>query len=152
MTVVQIPAIAIPNLLYEYADAIDGGDFAKAAGLFKHGWILSQGRRVRGNDAIIALWRSWVRVHPDGTPRTRHLVTNPVINLADDETTASCRSQWTILQATDTLPLQPIASGRYEDRMAVIAGEWRFVERCYVAPDLVGDMSSHLSRPISEDT
>ena len=147
----QTPAIAIPNLLYEYADAIDGGDFAKAAELFQHGAIVTQGKRVHGSEAIIALWRSWVRVHPDGTPRTRHLVTNPVIDLADDATTATCRSQWTILQATDTLPLQPIASGRYEDRMAVIAGEWRFVERRYVAPDLVGDMSSHLSRPISED-
>ena len=44
-------------------------------------------------------------------PRTRHLVLNPIVALAA-ERTATARSTFCVVQATDTVPLQPIVVGR----------------------------------------
>lgn len=141
------PALEIPNLLYRYADAIDAGRFDEAASLFDHGAVLVQGRRIEGREVIAAMWRRWVRRYPDGTPRTRHLVTNPLIELSEDGLAARCRSQWTLLQATDNLPLQVVATGRYDDRFALLDGRWHFTERRYAGIDLNGDTSAHLLQP-----
>ena len=142
------PALEIPNLLYRYADAIDAGRFEEAAALFDHGAVVVQGQRIEGREAIASMWRRWVRLHPDNTPRTRHLVTIPLIELSDDGLTARCRSQWTLLQATDTLPLQVVATGRYDDHLALLDGRWYFSERRYAGVDLSGDMSAHLLQPV----
>ena len=141
-------ALEIPNLLYRYADAIDAGRFDDAAALFDQGAVLVQGQRIQGREAIAAMWRRWVRLYPDGTPRTRHLVTNPQIELSDDGLTARCRSQWTLLQAADNLPLQVVATGRYDDRFALLEGRWHFTERRYAGMDLMGDVSAHLLRNV----
>ncbi|MCY1459320.1 hypothetical protein D9M71_767860 [compost metagenome] len=55
------------------------------------------------------------------------------------------RSCYTVLQATDTLPLQPIASGRYFDEFERMDGVWRFSFRDYSHLDMMGDLSAHLS-------
>jgi 3-phenylpropionate/cinnamic acid dioxygenase small subunit len=142
------PALEIPNLLYRYADAIDAGRFEEAAALFDHGAVVVQGQRIEGREAIASMWRRWVRLYPDNTPRTRHLVTNPLIELADDSLTARCRSQWTLLQATDALPLQVVATGRYYDCFVYLDGSWHFTERRYAGVDLSGDMSAHLLQSV----
>lgn len=142
--------IAIPNLLYTYADLIDAADFAGAARLFRHGAVVAGGQRVVDDDAIIALWRDWVRLY-DGSPRTRHVITNPIISLAEDGESATCRSQWIVLQAVDGFPLQVVATGRYHDRFRRIDGEWQFVERDFAGVDLTGDVSAHLVRPLGEN-
>jgi 3-phenylpropionate/cinnamic acid dioxygenase small subunit len=142
------PALDIPNLLYRYADAIDAGRFDEAAALFDHGAVVVQGQRIEGREAIASMWRRWVRLYPDNTPRTRHLVTNPLIELADDSLTARCRSQWTLLQATDALPLQVVATGRYYDCFVYLDGRWHFTERRYAGVDLSGDMSAHLLQSV----
>jgi hypothetical protein len=56
---------------------------------------------------------------------------------------AVSRSYFTALQALPDLALQPIVSGRYQDRFERRDGQWRFVER-RVRTDLVGDVSFHL--------
>ena len=61
---------------------------------------------------------------------------------------ATGRSCFTVMQATAELPLQIIASGRYQDRFARIDGEWCFVERDYRQLDFIGDLSRHLRIPI----
>ena len=81
-------------------------------------------------------------IHEDGTPRTRHLVTNVEIELDGDR--ASARSSVTVLQQTEVLPLQAIATGRYLDRFERVGGEWRFAERL-VTGFLLGDRSQHVS-------
>lgn len=143
-------AIAIPNLLYLYAELIDAADFAAAARLFRHGGVVAGGQRIEGEDAIAAMWRGWMRVHADGTPRTRHLITNPIIQLADDGESAACRSQWTVLQAAEGFPLQAVATGRYHDRFRRIDGIWCFVERDYAQVDLTGDLSAHLLKTLKD--
>ena len=141
-------AIEIPNLLYRYADAIDAGQFDDAAVLFDHGAVLAGGKRIEGRQALAELWRSWIRLYPDGTPSTRHLVTNPMLEIAEDGSSARCRSQWTLLQATTQFPLQVVATGRYDDRFARIAGRWCFTERIYAGVDLAGDTSAHMLLPL----
>ena len=143
------PAIAIPNLLYRYAMLFDDGDLTGAAALFDHGHIVAGEHRLAGAADIVAMWQGWVQLY-DGRPRTRHITTNPIIDLANDGLSARCQSQWTVIQAAPGLPLQVVASGRYDDRFAVIDGLWQFTERHYVGTDLVGDTSAHLIRQLAE--
>lgn len=142
------PAIEIPNLLYTYADLFDAGDFAGAAGLFDYGALLAGETEIRGREAIVAMWKQTVHLYADGTPRTRHLTTNPRIQLSQDGMSGQCWSQWTVLQATDALPLQIVATGRYHDRLSIIDGVWRFLERHYLKIDFTGDVSAHLQMPL----
>lgn len=142
-------ALDIQNLLYRYADAIDAGRFDDAAALFDHGGVCVGGKRIEGREAIVKLWQSWIRLYADGTPRTRHLVTNPLIELADDGSSARCHSQWTLLQAVTNFPLQVVATGRYDDRFTRIAGQWWFTERTYAGVELAGDTSAHMLLPLS---
>ena len=143
-------AIAIPNLLYTYAELFDAGDFHGAARLFSQGALIIGGQRIAGEDTIAELWRGWVHLYAGGTPSTRHLTTNPIITLAADGNTASCRSQWTVLQATETYALQIVATGRYEDKFHYIDGEWRFTERLYARVDFTGDTSAHLKKQLTD--
>ena len=137
------PAIAIPNLLYRYALHFDDGDLVAAARLFDHGAVVVGGQRIAGAPQIVAMWQQWVRLY-DGKPHTRHLINNPIIELGDDGQRATCLSQWTVIQAAPDYPLQLVASGRYQDRFAVIDDDWRFTERVYQRADLVGDTRAHL--------
>ncbi|WP_343035018.1 nuclear transport factor 2 family protein [Aromatoleum diolicum] len=58
--------------------------------------------------------------------------------------TATARSCYTVVQATDGFPPQIIATGRYHDRFARIDGEWHFTWRDYTLLDFTGDLSRHL--------
>ena len=136
------PAIAIPNLLYTYAMRFDDGDFDGAAALFDRGCVVASGHRIAGRAAILAMWQQWVKTY-DGKPLTRHITTNPIIELAPDGQTATCQSQWTVLQAAPGYPLQVVASGRYSDTLARDGADWHFTEREYRQTDLVGDSSAH---------
>ncbi|TAM33566.1 MAG: nuclear transport factor 2 family protein [Rhodanobacter sp.] len=140
--------VEIYNLLYRYVDAIDTARFDDAAMLFDHGAVVAGGKRIEGRQAIAALWRSWVRLYPDGMPHTRHLVTNPLVELDNDGARARCHSQWTLLQATTAFPLQVVATGRYDDRFIRVDGHWHFAERIYLGVDLVGDTSAHMLLPL----
>ncbi len=136
--------IAIPQLLYRYAELIDAGDLIGAAGLFDHARIvLAQGFET-DSAGLLAIWRGRVVIHPGGTPRTRHLVTNPIVEVNETAGTATCRSCYTVLQQTETLPLQVIASGRYFDTFERVRGQWRFTSRDYSHFDMRGDLSQHL--------
>jgi hypothetical protein len=97
---------------------------------------------------IEELLRDNVIVYDDGTPRTKHVTTNIAIEVDEEAGTAVSRSYFTALQALPDLALQPIVSGRYEDRFEHRDGQWRFAER-RVLTDLVGDVSRHLRRSIA---
>ncbi|WP_438985489.1 nuclear transport factor 2 family protein [Aequoribacter sp.] len=139
------PAIEIPNVLYRYGMCIDEAKFAEAAALFRHGHIALGGDvQISDPDKIEALWRSMVKTYDCGTSRTRHIITNPIIELADDALSAVVHSCWTVIQQTADFPLQMVASGRYRDEFHVIDGQWWFKEKAYLGIDLQGDMSAHL--------
>jgi 3-phenylpropionate/cinnamic acid dioxygenase small subunit len=82
--------------------------------------------------------------HSDGTPRTKHVVTNPIIEVDEGQGTATCRSNYVVFQQTDTLPFQAIVAGRYRDKFVRSGEDWHFTERDYSLVDMVGDISQHL--------
>ena len=138
--------VAICNLLYRYAEIMDSGDFAAAAELFRHArLVLDPTNDVSvGAEGILRVWTDMVIRYPDGTPRTKHVTTNPIVDVDEEAGTATCRSSYTVFQQTDTLPLQPIIAGRYHDRFERVDGTWRFCARDYSLVDMVGDVSHHL--------
>jgi 3-phenylpropionate/cinnamic acid dioxygenase small subunit len=134
--------IAIPNLLYTYAMRFDDGDFEGAAALFDRGCVIAGGQRITGRAGILSMWQQWVKTY-DGKPLTRHITTNPIIDLAPDGLSATCQSQWTVLQAAPGYPLQIVATGRYRDTLACDGDGWHFTAREYLQTDLVGDSRAH---------
>ena len=138
----------IENLLYTYAERIDAGDFEGVAELFAHGRILVSPdarpeQAVVGRDAVLKLYRATTRLYPDGTPHTKHVTSNVIVEVADGAQIASARSYFTVLQRLDDFPLQPIIAGRYRDTFQRIDGRWWFDTRS-MRIDLVGDLSRHL--------
>jgi len=143
-------ATLITNLLYRYAELMDAGDLEAVAALFAHARIkLGSGETVEGSAPMLELWRTHVRIHPCGTPRTKHVITNPIVDIDEDAGTATCRSYYTVIQATADLSLQAICAGRYHDTFACMDGEWRFTGRDYSMLDLIGDLGQHLLVPVT---
>ncbi len=139
-------AVEITNLLYRYAELIDAGDLTGAAALFTHAKIKMAGsEQPQDNQAVLAVWRNYMRIYPCGTPRTKHVITNPIVEIDEAAGRATCRSYYTVLQATDDLPLQAVAAGRYHDAFERVDGAWRFSYRDYSLLDLKGDLSGHLN-------
>ena len=92
------------------------------------------------------MYRNTVITYDDGTPRTRHITANPIIETEGD--TATVRSVYIVLQQAPDSPMQAIITGRYHDTLRRIDGRWRFVERRFLV-DLVGDLSRHLRFDLS---
>src|SRR3546814_4825472 len=65
---------------------------------------------------LLELWRKKIILYEDGTPRTKHLVTNPIIEIDPNGRTATAKSYYTVVQTIFTLPPQIIVMGRYDDR------------------------------------
>ena len=137
---------AITSLMYRYAELIDAADFDAIAALFADAVLTNEGvpGEVAGGEAIAKLYRRSNRVHPDGTLRTRHVTTNVLVDIDEGANTAAARSAFVVLQQTDSLPLQPIATGRYRDRFARTAGTWHFAQR-HIIVDHIGDVREHLA-------
>jgi 3-phenylpropionate/cinnamic acid dioxygenase small subunit len=139
---------AIHSLLVRYAEHVDAGRFVEVGELFAHATF-----RIEHADGVsvshyrgaaeVRAFCEQTRLFPDGTPRTRHLVTNVAIDVADDRDHATARSYATVVQQADELPLQPIATGRYADRFERAGGTWRFAHRL-VTGFLLGDRSQHV--------
>ncbi len=85
------------------------------------------------------MYTATTRKYPDGTPRTKHVMTNPIVEVDEDAGTGTARSYFTVLQQVDDLPLQPVIAGRYRDEFERADGEWRFTHRHMIC-DLFGDL------------
>jgi ketosteroid isomerase-like protein len=140
---------SIENLLYTYAERIDAGDLEGVADLFAHGQITAQAdtttaQRFEGRDEVLGMYQAATRLYEDnGTPHTKHVTTNAIIDVDERAGTAAARSYYTVFQQTDALPLQPIIAGRYHDTFKRIDDAWWFDTRTMFV-DLVGDLSHHL--------
>lgn len=139
----------IENLLYTYAERIDRGDLDGVAELFTHATIFGQENgppetQFVGVEGARRMYGMSTRLYDDdGTPKTKHITSNAIIEVDDAGGTATCRSYYCVVQATPALPLQPIIAGRYHDTFQVIDGEWWFATRTLFV-DLMGDLSQHL--------
>lgn len=137
---------AINRLLVTYAEHVDAGRFAEVGAMFEHATYRiehadsNQVSTFRGAAEVRAFCEQ-TRLHADGTPRTRHVITNVVIDVGDDHALARCYA--TVFQQVATSPLQPIASGRYVDTFERHRGTWRFTDRS-ITGFLLGDRSQHV--------
>jgi ketosteroid isomerase-like protein len=137
-------ADAVRSLLATYAERLDAGDFAGMAALFADAEVTSEssGMHVRGTAEVLDIFERSTRRFPDGTPRTKHITTNGIVEVDGD--TATARSYFTVVQRTDVLPMQPVIAGRYHDEFRRDAdGRWRFSRR-EILIDLTGDLREHL--------
>jgi len=136
---------AVAALIHAYAARLDGGDLDGVAALFADATYGRAGGPLRRGSAEVRAALAVVKLH-DGIPRTKHVITNLVVDVDEAAGTASARSYFTVLQATPSLPLQPVIAGRYEDRFDRAGTGWRFRARV-IHVDLVGDLREHLHRP-----
>ena len=135
----------IANLIFRYAELVNDGDFDGVGELFARGSYGMPGALIEGRAIGDVMHRS-VLLH-DGAMRTKHVTTNLIISLnLQSPDTATCRSYFTVMQATETLPLQPVITGRYSDTLARDQEGWYFTERV-IAMEQIGDVSQHLRRP-----
>ena len=140
--------LEIQALIYGYAERIDSGDYEGIGQLFKYGRIVVEdsGDGIEGALNITEMYKNSTRLYEDGTPKSKHLITNLIIELADDDKSAQARSYYTVLQRTNELALQPIITGRYQDSFERTNQEndrWHFKKR-KILVDQLGDLSKHL--------
>lgn len=111
----------ILQLLYRYNHAIDGGDAEGWADTFTNDAVFDTGAQVlSGRDALVAF--------ASGVRGRRHVVANPVVELAGD--TATVRA-YLFLYSGTTLAV----AGSYEDELARTHAGWRFSKRVF-RPDV----------------
>ena len=149
MTTVE-DKLAITELLYRYAELIDAGDFDAVGQLLGRATFAgTRSASTCGAELIATLFAKTTRRYPEhgNTPRTRHLVLNPIVEISG-ERTATSRSTFCVVQNTETVPLQPIVVGRYFDAFSCDPEDgpagWYFTER-KVDVQMVGDISAHLT-------
>lgn len=136
--------LAITELLYRYAELIDAGDFDGVGRLLARATFGGSGPQgASGAENIAKLFGATTRRYPGhgNTPRTRHLVLNPIVDVTDN--TAAARSTFCVVQHTETVPLQPIVVGRYSDTFSCDDAGWYFTSR-RVDVEMIGDISAHL--------
>ena len=137
--------LAVTELLYRYAELIDAGDFDGVGQLLGRATFAgTKSASTSGAEAIAKLFAMTTRRYPEhgNTPRTRHLVLNPIVEISA-ERTATARSTFCVVQNTETVPLQPIVVGRYFDAFSCDDAGWYFTER-QVDVQMIGDISAHL--------
>jgi hypothetical protein len=138
----------IERLIYLYPLHLDEGRFDRLGELFALADLyIGDELTVSCDPAAVAdLWRRFVRIYPTGNPRTRHIVTNLIIE-DDGPGRARAHSYVLVVQHTPAALLAPIIAGDYLDRFATVDGAWRFTER-RIGNDLFGDLSQHLLQPM----
>lgn len=140
------PVRAIERLVYRYAECIDLGRFEDlpalwtAEGTFRA--ITPGGTVSMPARDLPTVNRATVQLY-DGVPGTRHVTTNLIVDLADDERSAEGRCYFTVVQAVPGLPMQAVIAGRYLDRFVLEDGQWLIADRL-VDATLFGDLSHHL--------
>jgi hypothetical protein len=139
----MIDSVEITELIHQYATRLDAGDFDGVAALFEHATWRSgmTGEALRGSAEVRKVYER-VRLY-DGSPRTKHLITNLTIDIASTMSSATSSCYFTVLQGIEPGgKIEPILCGRYVDRFEKVEGRWRFADRLFLA-DLIGNLAGH---------
>jgi hypothetical protein len=143
----------IARLIFACDERNDHGDFDGVGALFAHGTVRVKDMEGSwsGENAVAEQFARATKVYPrDGemSALTHHMSTNLVIDIDEEAGTATARTYYTMLQATDALPLQAIDAGVNADRFERVDGVWRWVDR-YIEVQLHGDLTQHLHPQIT---
>jgi hypothetical protein len=134
----------ITALVHEYARRLDSGNLDGVAALFESAVWRSPGRdgALEGSVAIRRIYDG-VHLYEDGTPRTKHLITNLTIDVDEPGENASSHCYVTVIQGiTPGDNIDIVLSAQYVDKFGKTDGSWHFLERVMVG-DLTGDLSRH---------
>jgi 3-phenylpropionate/cinnamic acid dioxygenase small subunit len=122
---------AIRQLLYRYSFYVDQRDYEKLGALlsdatFSLVWETEgiEHTGIRGADEI----RAYYANHQKDRRPSRHVITNAVIDIADDGESAFVYAYLTSVGHPPEPP-SVLLSGHYEDRFEKIDGAWRFIEK-----------------------
>ena len=137
----------ISNLIAHYAELLNLGRIDEVAELFRYGKITSEGNPTarEGSEEVAAMYRNTV-VIPEKLPDTLIFTTNLQIEVDGDQ--ASGKAYFLAMHQTER-GVAPVIAGRYHDEFRRIDGTWWFHHR-HMIPDLTGDLSTHLTRPLEE--
>jgi ketosteroid isomerase-like protein len=137
----------ISNLMARYAELLNLGQIDEVAELFRHGKITSEGNPTarEGTEEVAAMYRNSVRI-PEKFPDTLIFTTNLQIEVDGDRATG--KAYFLAMHQTER-GVAPVIAGRYHDEFRKIDGTWWFHHR-HMIPDLSGDLSTHLVRPLEE--
>lgn len=134
----------ITALVHAYARRLDSGDFDGVAALFQRAVWRSPDRVevLEGSVAIRPMYDG-IHVYEDGTPRTKHLLTNLTIDVDESGKQAASHCYVTVIQGiVPGEPVNIVLSAQYIDKFAKTEGAWHFTDRLMVG-DLTGDLSRH---------
>ncbi len=137
------PYEAVRNLLATYCERLDAGDLEGLGSLFSEAVLLGpDGQHIcRGATETTNFFTHLVKLY-DGLPRTRHMLSVPVIHVDGDMATA--RTSYLVAQQLGEGRVEVIAGGRYRDTFACDDGTWRFAARQFFL-DQSGDLSMHMT-------
>ena len=137
----------IANLIGRYAELLNLGEIDELAALFRYGKITSEGiaGANEGSEAVAGMYRNSVHFG-DKVPDTLLFTSN--LQLAVDGDSGFGKAYFAALHQTSD-GVETVIAGRYRDEFRRIESEWWFHHR-HMIPDLVGDLSSHLTQPLSE--
>jgi 3-phenylpropionate/cinnamic acid dioxygenase small subunit len=146
---------SVARLVFGYAQCLDAGDLDGMAALFAKATLRTNGpdgiTTFTGKDEVFHAFDSSVQRFEDGTPSTKHVTTNLIVDPGADTRSASARSYFTVLQARPTLPLQVVIAGSYRDEFVLDETGWRFADRL-IRIELVGDLREHLTVGVTSET
>ena len=130
----------ITDLMNLYCTAIDSGDLKTFGKLFATASWVAEGRAPGPNSMNNMI------LYEDGTPRTKHVITNLTLDIDEAAGTASGHCYVTVYQQTSDFPLQAIFVGEYYDTFSRSAQDWAFTRR-EIRNSLIGNMRAHLKTP-----
>jgi ketosteroid isomerase-like protein len=127
-------AEATRTLVAAYAAAVDGKDLDGLGGVFAPGAVLrSPNRHIEGFDAIADYFGATFAANPCAA---RHFVTTVRVV---DVTASSASAHSYFLYTTASAGTSIFGWGRYEDRIAVVDGRLRIVDK-YIEVDHTGSL------------
>jgi hypothetical protein len=130
----------ITDLMNLYCTAIDSGDLKTFGRLFANATWVAEGR-LPGPESM-----SNMILYEDGTPRTKHVITNLTLDIDEAAGSTSGHCYVTVYQQTTEFPLQAIFVGEYYDTFSLSAQGWGFTRR-EISHSLIGNMRAHLKTP-----
>ncbi|GAB98627.1 hypothetical protein GONAM_02_01500 [Gordonia namibiensis NBRC 108229] len=138
------PESVITTLLATYVQRLDAGDLAGVAALFDRAKVFVSGNQIgAGSPFVEKLLSDTVILYEDGTPRTRHVLGEPSIQI-DDQGRAAASCEYTVTQDGPDGEYV-VMVGRHHDTFVVDdEGDWHFASRDYGDITHVGDTSRHL--------
>jgi hypothetical protein len=132
--------LSIERTLYRYCNAVDSADFAAFAEIFTHGqWFMVD----EPGAAPVLEWFKRHTILYDGQTKTKHQITNLIVDEAADGQSASFTCTISIWQGLDDFPIQPIVMGRFAGTFVQLEGEWWWKTHRLIR-ELVGDRSRHI--------